>query len=76
MIKKRPAEKKAASILIQRAYRCWRQRKAYKDLYEKRKWTLHKEGQVLTNHVSFFYFLFLISKTIYSFLLFLLGYKK
>lgn len=44
-----------AAIMIQKAVRYWKQRKSYKELYEKRKWTLHKEGNVLTNHVGIIY---------------------
>ena len=40
-----------ASLKLQTAFRRYRQQKAYKELYEKRKWTLHKEGAVLTDHV-------------------------
>jgi len=47
-----PKQQKQAAIKIQSAIRTWKARKEYKDLYEKRKWTLHKEGNQLTNHVT------------------------
>merc|ERR1712137_572269 len=45
-------EKKKAAILIQACFRRWHQRKQYNELYEKRKWTLHKPANTLTNHVT------------------------
>jgi len=41
-----------AAIAIQSAFRTYKERKAYQKLYESRRWTLHKEGKVLTDHVT------------------------